>query len=46
MVYALLLLGTAKRACYFSDLCDLSQEIQCIKTTEDAYVWGLELHSK
>lgn len=42
--YALLLPGTARRACYLCNMCDLPQEIHSVMTTDDVHVWGIELH--
>lgn len=44
MVYALLLTGTARTACYLWNMCDLPQEIQPIMTTDDVHVWRIGMH--
>lgn len=44
VVYALLLPGTARRACYLCNMCDLPQEIHPVMTTDYVYVWSIEMH--
>lgn len=44
VVYALLLPGTARRACYLCNMCDLPQEIHPVMTTDYVYIWGIEMH--
>lgn len=44
VVCALLLPGTARRACYLCNTCDLPQEIHPVMTTDDVRVCGIEMH--
>ena len=44
VVYALLLPGTARRACYLGYMCDLLQEIHPVMTTDYVFVWDVEIH--